>query len=431
MKTLYIHAGLPKTGTTTLQNFLKSNRDLLLHKHGLYYPQDGTLSFYRNATQEDWINIRKEIDSIQGEFDIIFSNEGVSGLVCNAQFDFSLLQNIFCDYTIKIIIYVRRLDDFAKSLFNQQAKVCSLPSPTAYPQDLYNYLCTDQTKWLYPSQILRKCAEAVGMSNVIARIYDKNALLNGSIVDDFIQVMGKEISQQYEQKNHNQRLPDASLPYLSKSIMPESLPVALRREVVAQARSAFGFPSSTDVSGVVGAFSGQISQELDNLEALLPGYKNLYAKRPLDFSFPEAEPQNPESLFTSSLCHLVLRKLEEQHRMLLFIMAASPNLHQQKTALRQKAAALHGKPVWYWGAGDAYEVFKDCFTELVSPQGIILDLQYFYGRTEIDGIPLVTPDIAFRQGGAIVIFARARHRNAIIIRCKDYFTDTTECILEY
>ena len=50
MKNLYLHIGLHKTGSTSIQHYLFDNRAALL-KHGWYYPCEGSYYFHGERSQ--------------------------------------------------------------------------------------------------------------------------------------------------------------------------------------------------------------------------------------------------------------------------------------------------------------------------------------------------------------------------------------------
>ena len=150
MKTLYIHIGTPKTGSTSLQTFFKINKKLLKQK-GIYYPTEG--SYYHDDAYHDDASHQILAYKLNGDYsrrmqshreirqhinetechNILLSAERfwyVSGKKIRAIFD-----NIPLGY--KIIVYLRRQDNRLISVYNQRVKQCQKEK---YHDDLDNFI---------------------------------------------------------------------------------------------------------------------------------------------------------------------------------------------------------------------------------------------------------------------------------------------------
>jgi hypothetical protein len=143
---LIFHAGTPKTGTTSLQNFLDQNRQLLL-QHGIFYPYpDGCTT----PPKHQWIvdcllngNDREFADRLQKAcsdislpvHSIILSTEGIF----NHWWDYSptaksILLILKEYFEVNVWIWFREPESFASSLYRQ-----NLTNPrfrACYGQDL-------------------------------------------------------------------------------------------------------------------------------------------------------------------------------------------------------------------------------------------------------------------------------------------------------
>lgn len=136
-KTLYIHLGFVKTGTTAVQHFCHDNRELLLSRYNLYYPRTGCDNYPHNhgplfpvvhATQwreARWRTLREEVAG-RAHADIILSYEGILESFLRHPEECDLwgdrIKEYLPNYTIKFILYIRRLDDWAKSFYDQIIK---------------------------------------------------------------------------------------------------------------------------------------------------------------------------------------------------------------------------------------------------------------------------------------------------------------------
>lgn len=130
----YIHIGLPKCGSTSLQSFLFNNRSSHL-KYGLLYPDTGrTISGYNNhldlLMQPDKLD--HHIDLIDAEVKVnnarkvVISCEEFLSLVVRkpemiGNF-FSKLNKKFGSENIEIIIFIRNIFKFVESVFAQHMK---------------------------------------------------------------------------------------------------------------------------------------------------------------------------------------------------------------------------------------------------------------------------------------------------------------------
>jgi hypothetical protein len=147
MSNLILHVGLHKTGTSAIQAFANSNRELLLAK-GLFYPEyEDVLNTKAHAHHELAHSLagheksrlsKKQLATLvekwkrksgQTKSHILISSEAFSRHV-------DLLQNgtwlqkrkaylnrvadIFSDFRIKVIIILRRQDDYIRSLYQEE-----------------------------------------------------------------------------------------------------------------------------------------------------------------------------------------------------------------------------------------------------------------------------------------------------------------------
>ena len=146
MKTLYLHIGTPKTGTSTIQYFCHLNYDLLLQK-GLCYPdlgfrfpgigQNRNAYFLSHKIFDDKKNRRLEEEAGERETGlqkleklfarqdkIILSDEHLWN---EKEIDGERLHYIRermakCDVTVKVIVYLRKQDQVIQSYWAQQVK---------------------------------------------------------------------------------------------------------------------------------------------------------------------------------------------------------------------------------------------------------------------------------------------------------------------
>lgn len=136
MTNLFLHIGLPKTGTTAVQNYFYQNQNIL-EDYGILYPKTGRITtkkygpnhqeliallFEKDPSKWDDFFNRLDIEKnrIPNCKNIFLSHEGMT----NHFYDFS---EFFCNslkvlskrYQLNIILGIRKLDDFFFSYYKQ------------------------------------------------------------------------------------------------------------------------------------------------------------------------------------------------------------------------------------------------------------------------------------------------------------------------
>ena len=112
MKTLYIHAGYGKTGTTFIQNFFFHNHKYIENfyypkiydnnsQHHIHLSSLNKISFVKQA----WIDLYLELEDVKEENILISTEELIYDEHLHNNFDF--IKKLFSDYEIKIIIVIR------------------------------------------------------------------------------------------------------------------------------------------------------------------------------------------------------------------------------------------------------------------------------------------------------------------------------------
>lgn len=207
LNTLYIHIGTHKTGTSAIQRFLALNKALLEQK-GFLFPEQSRRAYYKH-TDEGVFVTRANQRSFQK---LVRLGQKKQKKIIVSSETFSLLENVFdlkpvlAGSTVKIICYLRRQDDLFQSLYNQSVKGGS------NDQDISVF----QAPYMDYFQLLAPWAECFGQNNMIVRVYEKQQLLNQSLIDDFMDALGLPMTDEYQklEQDPNPRLPLAALGYM-------------------------------------------------------------------------------------------------------------------------------------------------------------------------------------------------------------------------
>lgn len=253
MTTIYLHIGTPKTGTTALQKFLFNNREKLLEK-GSLYPVSGMIST-QNITgvyshhglvkallkmydpkspgiqsrdggewKNSWEELKKEIKKIKPK-NVILSSEL---LTYRKEFYYSdmidLAKRMLEEYETKIVIYVRRQDEFFRSLYCQTMKS---PLPQKVPNFNVNYPNINtmrmsqfignfkyQANYYSTIELWKK---NFGVNNIIVRVFEKEQIQNGNVADDFLDILNLKLEYNKNCKDLNFSNPE-NISYSGKVI---------------------------------------------------------------------------------------------------------------------------------------------------------------------------------------------------------------------
>jgi len=196
MTTVYLHIGMPKTGSTSLQKFLFENRSQLLEE-GYLYPITGTkksgqiwdryshnsLSKQLEAQHDAWEKLQQEIETSQAK-NVIISSEFFT--YPKRFFDntnsIEKVRIYLKNYSVKIIVYLREQADFLQSLYAQMVK--------SNLQDSSIKLMIKNEKFrCYYYSMLERWSFVFGSENILVRVFEKEQLKNANLYDDFLRAI--------------------------------------------------------------------------------------------------------------------------------------------------------------------------------------------------------------------------------------------------
>ncbi len=249
IKKLFLHIGMHKTGTSSLQHFLDIYSDELL-RQGFYVPVTGGIkhrhhSFAFELKKEDnlektfkdnpiWENLKLEIKSTPAD-KIIMSSEEFSLISPKA---IQALKVFFKAYDVKIYIYIRRQSDMVESVYNQDIKDIN----SSEKKSIENWL-QEQEAFLYFHldyyQKILKWEEVFGIDNIVVRVYDSDRLFYKNTVSDFFSLLDINIEHDNTiRKNRSVSIKALELIRLSKHIKME---VSERKKIFDLAQKYFPY----------------------------------------------------------------------------------------------------------------------------------------------------------------------------------------------
>ena len=238
---IYIHIGMPKTGSSAIQAFLALN-ECYLRNHGFSYPNH---TGFKQAFQTSAGNVADMAKWIENKNDQAINNilnmNSTKNIILSSEILFKSLMNDpkkFKQYLqgrdYKIICYVREFTDLIESCINQQIK---------------NHYCIDYTNvdniatnFDYYSCLLN--AETyINKKNIIVKKYGSEFFYKGNIYADFMNTLGLEL--------------DDSVIYPEKTVNPSLNRDALEFRIILN-KSFFGkedIKLKYRLNGVLGKYS--------------------------------------------------------------------------------------------------------------------------------------------------------------------------------
>ncbi len=247
MKTVFLHIGLPKTGTTALQSFLRAN-DVALARNGICFPDLGLyypgIIANRNAhfliasydtipnamsftPQEEYYTALDRLAVLSEAYEKILLSDELIWRICNQHSDFlpTVKQDLASrGMDLKVIVYLRRQDEFVQSRYRQRIKAGETFS-------FYEFLDTLRQN-NYPLDFydsLNKISGAIGKDNLIIRIYEKSQYegFGHTLCSDFLTVFDLSVSNGFTEK---ERTMNRSLhgTYLEIRRLLNSLPQSIK-----------------------------------------------------------------------------------------------------------------------------------------------------------------------------------------------------------
>lgn len=213
-KTVFLHIGMPKTGSTAIQIFSEKNR-AHLRKRGVLYPCSGnvfsghhSLPISMRCTNSEYGRVdyiihylRCEIASFTGDT-IVLSSEHFYGddLYENKSY-IRFIEWLNKSYELKVVMYFREQNDFLSSLYNQMVK------HDGFSQSFSEMVEDNHYRQL--SNVMReynRLSSLILPAQIILRCFKRDYLVNSDVVDDFFSIVGVDISMLEPEVEHNQSL---------------------------------------------------------------------------------------------------------------------------------------------------------------------------------------------------------------------------------
>lgn len=207
-----LHIGAPKTGTKAIQIFLDNNREVLLERYSILYPNTGKVTSAHHLFP--W-NLFKELvppllrksyieldikELSQMLTDECALHHHLSAIILSSEGFFFLNKEKLLDFNkslklkvTDIICYIRRQDLFVDTLYRQNVKYDKLTRP-------FKEYYTDYLSILKYDHLLSNWKQVFPEAKIIPRIYDRKLFPEGNVILDFLTTLGIKMSEAIEYK---------------------------------------------------------------------------------------------------------------------------------------------------------------------------------------------------------------------------------------
>lgn len=228
MKTVFLHIGLHKTGTSSIQKFLSKNHSLLLDNSIEYLlPKPWPIPFTKEPVIDVNVKGFEDIGNSSAN-KIVISHENYSWIFEEEKARIIVQEILKHADQLKVILYLRRQDSLAISQKQEGTKwidnsVAYGHELSALPKEL-NYFSKNYLNFYDKAKLWAKTA---GKSNLIIRILDKEKLVGGDVVKDFCHLIGADSIKGFEDVGRvNESIPRKKqlFLHLTRPFFPENTP---------------------------------------------------------------------------------------------------------------------------------------------------------------------------------------------------------------
>jgi hypothetical protein len=213
MKKIYLHIGMPKTGSSAVQQFLSDNIKALEY-HGFYYPKSpsntvaqhclGAIHLAKDSDRYKRNGKKEEKAAVVLMADIRRSKH--QKILISSEYLWevhpSILLEYFHDFEIAVIGYFRFPQKFSASIYQEFTKNCRLQRTETleeflvhYPKDFMEEHCKRLEQWLSVKDKV----------DLRLKLFEKDNLVGGNVIYDVLAELGLDPSVGFEGFNSAKR----------------------------------------------------------------------------------------------------------------------------------------------------------------------------------------------------------------------------------
>lgn len=202
MKKIYIHIGTSKTGSSAIQNFLLTNKELLL-KEGYYYPEhklDKNNISGGNASKLMTFLKDGEISEAKKEYQQLI-NCNVENIILSCESLYGIPKELsLIAPEARIIVYIRNQIDRIQSSYNQSVKKHQMVLSI---DDWIKKIINDKNECNFSHLKLQEWKKYYDSENIFVRVYDKKYFHSEKIEIDFLKTIGCPFIPSFEFQSKN------------------------------------------------------------------------------------------------------------------------------------------------------------------------------------------------------------------------------------
>lgn len=214
-KTLYLHIGTNKAGSSAIQEFLVKHAPNL-EQLGYLYPNTGRISnahYQISGSLKIGVNPPKNGEKLSRQKayrrlsaevrdsncpNVIISSEYF--ILCRNP---DKVKNFFRDYEPVIVVYLRRHDEWLESLYNQGVKTSPLdPKWGRTIEAFIDYVLNKKHQEFDFLKLLQPWAKTFGTQRIVVRPLETRQLAGGHVCSDFLDVINLTGSASFELPTH-------------------------------------------------------------------------------------------------------------------------------------------------------------------------------------------------------------------------------------
>ena len=191
-KTIYIHIGFPKTGSTSIHKFFEKNYTALLEEGIFYKAGRCGKSFLKNKHLLE--NALKEFDESKKTKMLILNECLLLASRNSGFFDKKEIWDLLSTYEIKIILYYRRSVDFLCSYWQNGV------GNNNYDKSLSTFLENESDNRLKETiGNFYALSKKVEKRNIIVKTFEKEAWKDNNLIKDFLSIFDIEKFGKYQE----------------------------------------------------------------------------------------------------------------------------------------------------------------------------------------------------------------------------------------
>lgn len=258
---IYLHIGINKTGSSSIQRALHDNRSALL-RHGILYPETGlgneveghrahlllskglgfaNTGLQASETMANAVEFRKRLDHEIAQTrarSVILSSEFFT-----QRRDMDPVRCFLNGLDVRVVVYLRRHDLWYPSLYAQALKSVHTPPWEPGLEGFVRWKARSKTRYRRFGQMLDAWAGIVGAENILLRPFERVSMKN-DLVEDFFDLCGLPIPDEIARKPAPKvnKTPDAALLPLLERVKRSQLSDGLKTFT---AKTAFSLPRSS------------------------------------------------------------------------------------------------------------------------------------------------------------------------------------------